>query len=401
MIAPNFPENETERLKAVKAYQLLDTLPERDFDTITTLTASICDVPISLVTLLDSDRNFLKSHYGVPLTESPRSTSFCGHAILDNSEIFIVEDARKDARFKDNPIVTLQGAVFYAGIPLITPDGFPIGTLCIFDLKPRTLSEKQKKALTALAYQVMNLFEERKKNLQLHQLQDELRRKNEELKNFAGTISHDMKMPLANMIVTVDILKAKYASQLDEQGKKYLAYIKQSSFTLSDYITGLLAHYESDNIATKAKEDFDLHSLLEEIVDLLNIDMDCEINFPEENIDISSNRAALEQILLNLIGNSLKYNDKEKIVIDIDCFEENGKYYFTLSDNGIGIPQDKQKEIFNLFTTVGNLDRHGNKGHGIGLSTVQKLVTKLGGEISVNSQPNKGATFSFSISNTK
>jgi signal transduction histidine kinase len=136
---------------------------------------------------------------------------------------------------------------------------------------------------------------------------------------------------------------------------------------------------------------------LEEIVDLLNINMDCEINFPEENMEISCNRSALEQILLNLIANSLKYNDKDKIVIDIGCEEKNGKYHFTLSDNGIGIPKEKQTEIFDLFTTVGNLDRHGNKGHGIGLSTVKKLVTSLDGEISVTSELNKGATFSFSV----
>jgi len=103
LIAPKFPENEVERLMAVKEYQLLDSLPEQDFDNITTLTASICDVPISLVTLLDADRIFLKSHYGVPLTESPRVMSFCGHAILEKSDIFIVEDARKDVRGGGQP----------------------------------------------------------------------------------------------------------------------------------------------------------------------------------------------------------------------------------------------------------------------------------------------------------
>jgi hypothetical protein len=398
LISPAIPKNEANRLKAVRDYQLLDTLPEQDFDNITTLTASICDAPIALVTILDSDRNFLKSRFGVPFSESPREISFCGHAILDENDIFIIEDARKDERFKDNPIVTEQGAIFYAGVRLINPEGFPIGTLCVFDSKPRGLSEKQKKALIALAYQVMNLFEERKKNRKLQELQEKLKLKNEELKNFAGVISHDMKMPLANMIVTADILKAKYASQLDEQANKYLSYLKQSSFTLSDYISGLLAHYESDRIAAKAEEDFDLHSLLEEIVDLLNINMDCDINFPEENMEISCNRAALEQILLNLIANSLKYNDKDKIVIDIACEKDEGLYYFTLSDNGIGIPKEKQTEIFNLFTTVGNLDRHGNKGHGIGLSTVKKLVTSLGGDISVASELNQGATFRFSVS---
>ncbi len=397
MIAPTIPENEQQRLSAVREYDLLDTLPERDFDNITTLTASICEVPISLVTLLDVDRNFLKSHYGVPFNESPRDISFCGHAILSDAEIFIVEDARKDPRFQDNPLVAEHNAVFYAGVPLVNPDGFALGTLCIFDTKPRQLTEIQKNALSALAYQVTNLMEERKRNKQLENLEKELRIKNEELKNFAGVISHDMKMPLANMIVTSDILKSKYSEKLDEQGKKYLSYLKKSSFTLSDYISGLLAHYESDKIAFNENEQFDVHHLLEEIVDLLNIDVDCEINLPEQNIEISCNRAALEQILLNLIGNSIKYNDKEKIVIDIDCHEADGLYHFSLTDNGMGIPEDKQEEIFNLFSTVGNVDRNGNKGHGIGLSTVQKLVTGMGGDIKVHSELGKGTTFSFQV----
>ncbi|MCW8980344.1 MULTISPECIES: GAF domain-containing sensor histidine kinase [Altibacter] len=397
MITPTLPKNEQERLNAVKSYSLLDTLPEEDFDNITALVASICDVPISLVTLLDADRNFLKSHYGIPFNESPRDISFCGHAILDESNIFIVEDARKDDRFKNNPLVSEQGAIFYAGVRLINPDGFPLGTLCVFDVKPRTLDDKQRKTLLALARQVMNLFEERKKNKQLELLQKELQNKNDELKNFAGVISHDMKMPLANMILTADILKAKYSEQLDTQAQKYISYLKQSSFTLSDYISGLLAHYESDKLTSGSHETFDLNQLLEEIVDLLNIDIDCEINFPEENLELSCNRAALEQILLNLIGNSLKYNDKEKIVIDMTCTKTDDMYHFVLSDNGMGIPKDKQNEIFDLFTTVGNLDRNGKKGHGIGLSTVQKLVNGMGGNISVNSELGKRTTFEFTF----
>tara|TARA_R110002124_G_scaffold138576_6_gene302281 strand:+ start:228269 stop:229471 length:1203 start_codon:yes stop_codon:yes gene_type:complete len=397
LIPPSIPINEEQRTQAVNEYGLLDTLPEEDFDTITALTASICEVPISLVTLLETDRNFFKSHHGIPLNEGPRDSSFCGHAIVDDAEIFIVEDARKDERFKNNPYVIEQGAVFYAGVKLVNPDGMPLGTLCIFDVKPRELTEKQKSALKSLAFQTMNLFEIRKKNIYLEKLQDELKLRNEELKNFAGVVSHDMKMPLANMIVTTDILRAKYSEHLDLQAQEYLGYLKQSSFTLSEYISGLLAHYESDKVSASYHETFDLHHLLEEIVELMNIDMNCDINFPETDILLTCNRAALEQIFLNLIGNSLKYNDKEKIVIDIDCTHVNDRYLFKISDNGMGIPKEKQNEIFNLFSTVGNLDRNGKKGHGIGLSTVKKLVNNLGGDIVVTSQVGEGTTFDFFI----
>ena len=184
---------------------------------------------------------------------------------------------------------------------------------------------------------------------------------------------------------------------MDEQGVEYLDYLKQSSFTLSEYITGLLEHYESDKTAQKSFEEFDTHHLFEEIVELLNINVDCEINLPEENLEVSCNRAALEQILINLIGNSLKYNDKDKIVIDIDCKKKEGMLFIKISDNGVGIKREKLKEIFNLFTTLNTLDRNGKKGNGIGLSTVKKLVTNLGGDINVSSELGKGTTFEFSI----
>lgn len=384
-------------MAAVRSYHLLDTLPEKDFDNITALTANICDVPISLVTLLDADRNFLKSHYGIPFNESPRDISFCGHAILEESNIFIIEDARKDIRFKDNPLVTDMNAIFYAGVRLVNSEGYPLGTLCVFDTKPRILTKSQKKALTAMAYQVVNLFEARKRNRALLSVQKELRERNEELKNFAGVVSHDMKMPLANMIITSDMLRTKYGQHLDEQGKEYLDYIKQSSFTLSEYVTGLLEHYETDKTASLRSEPFDSQDLLEEIIELLNINVDCEINLPEENIEMLANKVALEQILLNLIGNSLKYNDKKKIKIDIDCEEKDGYYHFTITDNGMGIPKDRIGNIFDLFVTTGTLDRNGKKGNGIGLSTVKKLVNRLNGEIEVSSTLGEGTTFIFTI----
>lgn len=150
MISPKFPDNEKERVAELKKYNLLDTLSENDFDNITALIAAICEVPISLITLLDSDRNFFKSHVGLDFNQSPRNISFCGHAILNDEEIFIVEDATKDVRFKDNPLVTEAKALFYAGVPLVNSNGFKLGTLCIFDHKPRKLTEVQITSLKAL-----------------------------------------------------------------------------------------------------------------------------------------------------------------------------------------------------------------------------------------------------------
>ena len=255
--------------------------------------------------------------------------------------------------------------------------------------------------MKALGKQVENLFELRRHNLKLDSVNKALKEKNSQLKDFAGTVSHDMKMPLANMILTADMLKAKYADRFDEDGIKYLDYLKKSSFKLSGYITGILQHYESDSLTeNELEEEFDIHDLLEEIIDLLNINYNCVINLPEENLIMNCNRVALEQIILNLVSNSLKYNKNEEIVIDIECEKDSEFYHFTVKDNGIGIPKDKQKDIFNLFTIIEETDRSGNRGNGIGLSTVKKLVSSLGGEISVDSEVNKGTSFHFSINHT-
>ncbi|WP_316930198.1 GAF domain-containing sensor histidine kinase [Leeuwenhoekiella sp. MAR_2009_132] len=388
--------NERKRQEAVDSYKLVGTLPERSYDDITQIAAYICDAPIALITMLDYNRNFLKSHYGVPFSESPRQISFCTHAIQSPEAIFVIPDARKDDRFKDNPLVKGDmKAIFYAGVPLIDKGGHALGTLCVFDHEPRTISERQQSTLIALANQVINLFELHRQNLENKALQKNLLKKNSLLKDFAGVVSHDMKMPLANIITTTDLLKAKYKELLDDKGLDYLNYLKSSSFSLSEYINGILLHYESDNLTINQRQVFDLQDLLEELEDLLNTDYKCVIHLPEANHSLNCNRVALNQIFLNLIGNSLKYTDKEHPEITISFDENEDFYLFEITDNGIGISKDKLDEIFDLFTVATDTDKNGNRGNGIGLSTVKKLVTNLGGKIKVTSTVGEGTTFKF------
>ena len=399
MPTPNIPINETKRLAALRNYRILHTAKEEEYDQITDLAAHITDMPIALISLVDENEVWFKSTKGMDICSSNRQVSFCSYAVGDDNPTFIVNDTKNHPDFKEHPFAVLKEnpVAFYAGVCLIDKDGYKLGTLCVIDNKPNQLNEKQLEGLEKLAKQVIKLIELHQANDALKHAQSDLKTKNEELKNFAGVVSHDMKMPLANIIVTTDILKAKYAKQLDAQAIDYLSYLKQSSFTLSDYISGLLAHYESDKVAEAQNESFDIHHLLEEIIELLNISIDCELNLPENNLELHCNRAALEQIFLNLIGNSLKYNDKDQIVITIDAEKKGDAYFFKITDNGMGIPKDKQQAIFDLFSIVGNTDRDGKKGSGIGLSTVKKLVTNLGGMISVTSTPHIGTTFEFTI----
>ncbi len=162
MPAAPLPKNESKRLETLLGYQILDTEAETAFDDLTRLAASICDTPIALVSLLDQERQWFKSRVGLPALETCRQIAFCGYAILQ-SDIFIVPDAREDPRFTDNPLVTQAPYIrFYAGVPLINPEGYALGTLCVIDHKPRQLSPHQLEALTTLARQTTTQLELRR-----------------------------------------------------------------------------------------------------------------------------------------------------------------------------------------------------------------------------------------------
>jgi signal transduction histidine kinase len=396
MIAPKFPPTEEKRLKEVKSYKLLDTLPEEAYDDITQLIATVCDTPISLITLLDTDRNYLKSHLGAPFNESPRAISFCGHAILEPQDIFIVEDARTDPRFAKNPLVQEHNAIFYAGAPLRSKNGHALGTLCIFDTKPRKLSEKQKKVISVMAQQVVKLFELHRKKIELEEYETQLNQRNKDLKNFAGLVSKDLRAPLQEINTMASLIRTDYKNSFDGTGIQYLEYIEESSVTLQKYIEGMLIYYKSDDLLSQSKVETTLLSIYEEIEDILFIE-NAEFEHPTIDKTIAVNKPALLQILLNLIGNALKYNHKDIPAVRSSFSENKTHYIFTVEDNGIGIDKQKQEIIFELFKTTGVKDRHGETGTGIGLATVKNLVTKLGGIISLESELDNGTTFTFSI----
>jgi len=161
--------DEERRVAALHRYSILDTLPEQIYDDVTALASLICGTPISMVSLVDAERQWFKSTVGVEMRETPRALSFCAHTIPTHATL-IVPDAQQDKRFMDNPVVTgAPGIRFYAGAPIVEANGHVLGTVCVIDTRPRSLSPIQVAALEALARHVMALMEMRRTIAELTQ----------------------------------------------------------------------------------------------------------------------------------------------------------------------------------------------------------------------------------------
>lgn len=402
MKTPKNHIEEARRLELLESYSIMDTALEADYDNLTSLAAQICGTPISLVTLVDGRRQWFKSHHGLDVSETPKEYAFCAHAMIGPDRIFQVEDSREDERFRDNPLVDGEPhVIFYAGVPLTGEDGLPLGTLCVIDHKPGKLDEQQINALTILSEQVMNLLELRRKKMELEKANAELVRNNRELEKFAYLAAHDLKSPLNNISSLIDILQREYISNMDKSGKETVEMIKESTETLGELIKGLLEHSRSTELLKMGSTRIDLKDLTNKIAGLFSALGQPDITLQSNLKYIRTNRHALERILLNLFGNAVKYNDKERAQIVVKVTTTKSDYQISVADNGPGIPPQFQTKIFDLFARLANTDRFGRQGTGIGLATVKRTVEGLGGQMSVDSEMGIGSTFSFSLPKRK
>lgn len=391
-------ENEILRLKLLEEYKIIDTLPEQMYDDITAMAASICNAPIALITLVDKHRQFFKSHYGIDINQTPIEQSICSHTIKSGEAFFEIKDLRTDARFKEHPMV-MEGRkiVFYFGVPLVSEDGIPFGSLSIINTETQELTDKQRGAMKSLAKQVVYLLELRKKNFLLEAYRRKLEGHSKVMEEFAFIAAHDLRSPLRGVNSFLKLLESKNDTSWDEKDRQYFNFIFENVqrmdklvLDLLDYAKSYMTHTHNETVNTEELVRDIFHGLTKGYT----------TNRPElllsEMPTVTSSAIALTIIFQNLIANALKYQSGEKTPkIELSCKEKDTEWIFEIKDNGIGIEQENLAIIFEPFKRLHNQSEF--SGSGLGLAACKKIIETLKGTIRVTSEKNNGSVFTFTI----
>ncbi|PZR22242.1 MAG: hypothetical protein DI539_05955 [Flavobacterium psychrophilum] len=401
------PHNEKERLAALKRYNIIDTLPEQEFDDIARLVAYICDVPAAHVSFIDEKRQWFKATAGFDAVEVERDTTFCQYTLMD-SDMWVVPDATKEPKLVDNPNIYDGFKVrFYAGIPLTTHDGHNIGTICAIDHIARNINEEQKNALRILSRHVMSQLELRIKNVELDRQKEIAELAIYAKDSFLANMSHEIRTPLNAIIGFTDLI-AK--TKLDPTQKDYIQNVQTAGENLMLIINDILdlSKIESGQLIIESQP-FSLRSALKHTYDLLKVKVSDDIEFnlyldadlPDM---VMGDRGRLNQILTNLAGNAIKFTPDGDITVSVKKISENDTSYtlrFSVKDTGIGISEDKLETIFDRFTQAEESTTRRFGGTGLGLNIVKQLVELQHGVINVKSKLEKGSEFYFILTFNK
>jgi signal transduction histidine kinase len=437
------PSDEQARLSALRQYGILDTEAEARFDELVQLASQICEVPISLISLIDTDRQWFKANVGLAVPETPRDQAFCVYAI-EKTELMEVPDAWQDGRFADNPLVTGDPNIrFYAGMPLITPSGLRLGTLCVIDRKPRKLTPPQRTALEVLSRQVMAQMElslkikEQQQALQAAaQAQQALRqalreladtqatmlqqRKMDALRRLTAGMAHELNNPAHYISGGAVLVEEKLQELLrDVEARVALLepHLAAAGLPALQELKAMLAHHpaleELQGLLPELKAGGEkVASIVRKLRSFARIDeKDCKeeaiTNSLEAAIDMMLPHLAprievrrqyalgdgtleccpklLGQIWMELLHNAMMaIPDQGQINIEVEdgaaCVE------VKISDNGVGMSDEELEQACDPFYS----SRPVGQGIGMGLAVVHSLVAQHGGRLRIESQKGAG-----------
>ncbi|MEO5584459.1 MAG: GAF domain-containing sensor histidine kinase [Flavobacteriales bacterium] len=383
---------EAARLRALARYEIMDSPPDGSFDRITAICARMFDMPIALVTLVDHDRIWFKSRYGLDAAQIDREPGLCASAIL-SPDIYVVNDAKFDPRTLANPLVSgSMGLRFYAAAPLTTSDGFGLGTLCVIDQRPRSFSAAEQQTLQDLAAVVMDEME-----LRIAALRS-ITREAEREREFVAIVGHELRNPLNNLHLSLSVAQEELEAQPEHPSQRWLTKATTYARGLSTLLSELLDVARADQGQMNLKlAPLDLQQLMEELVEQV-----CLQN-PLHSITISGSIRSsvmadplrLEQVIMNLLTNAVKYAPESRS-IEVVLSEDVDNVHVSVADEGVGIPQAQQALIFQRYYRSPGSDKN-TQGLGVGLYIAANIITQHHGRIWVENGESKGAVFHFTL----
>lgn len=387
MIVPTLPDNERERLDALYSYGILDTGAESDFDELVKLASHICDTPISLITLIDQDRQWFKAKTGLDADGTTREVAFCAHAIHQD-DLMVVDDALLDPRFADNPLVTGSPDIrFYAGMPLSTPTGYKLGTLCVIDTKPHHLTTIQREALEILGKQAMKLMELRRRN-------EEMKRLAELHKRLLSIIGHDLRSPSASLH---NLLEVAIDGDLEMEEFREMLPDLQRSVASSLLLLNNLLDWASSQLSGRkvGRKPIPLKKVTDQITTILTASFHEKGNRIDSRLtegDIAiGDRHMTDFILRNLLMNANKFMDGGTVTVSAKL--ENNAMVVSVADDGPGIAPNVLANLFSWETRTTTVGSAGERGSGLGLPMCLEFARAQGGDLQAESTLGHGSTF--------
>ena len=395
-------ERDERRVAAIGSYLVVTDPPRPDLQALVDVAAQVARVPMATINLLTDTHQHQIATHGFDASVCAREDSMCTVVLHDGHPV-IVPDASQDERFRDNPFVTgAIGAVrFYATHQLVTPQGVVIGTLCVFDTEPRTLSDDQETALVGLADRVVDLLELelRTRELsasvaELELARAELERSNEQLAAFAGQVSHDLNNPLTAVSLSLRMIAEHLEGpDLDVDGLAWLGRRAGGGADRMQELIGDLLSFARLG-GELSRVEVDLRGVVDDVLeDLTTTLAGAEVEVGELPV-VVGDPVQLRAVLQNLVANAAKFTPPgEKARIEVDGSRRGSHWHVEVRDHGIGVPTDERRRVFEPFARVDSRI----PGSGIGLATVRRVIDAHGGTIGLEETPGGGTTAWFEL----